>query len=214
METIRGKESREMDWPELKERIAGFDRVLLDLGTGDGRYVRRWAERQPDWFAIGVDASRENLREHSRARLSNMLFIISGAQVMPRELAGTASRLTINFPWGSLLDGLLVADSAVIDGIAALARRGAALELCLNAGALAELGRTLDAGADLIRENLIRSGWLVDAPRMLDVAALRALPSTWARRIAVGRDPRALMLSAVLLHAAPRAEGIHALALA
>ncbi len=214
MEIIRGSVSREMDGDELKERTAGFGRVLLDLGTGDGRYVRRWAERRPDWFAIGVDASRENLREHSRARLSNLLFIISGAQVLPRELAGMASRLTINFPWGSLLDGLLMADSAVLDGIAALARRGAALELCLNAGALAEFGRTLYAGADRIRENLIRCGWLVDVPRMLDTAALRALPSTWARRIAVGRDPRALMLSAALLHRVPKAEPIHALALA
>src|SRR5512143_369197 len=131
METIRGRVPRAMDWNELQEQMAGFDHVLLDLGTGDGRFVHRWAERHADWFAIGIDASRENLREHSRARLSNMLFVISGAQSLPPELTGMISRFTINFPWGSLLDGLLNPDPTVLDGLASLACRDATLELCL-----------------------------------------------------------------------------------
>ena len=65
---------------ELRERIAGYNHILLDLGTGDGRYVRYMAERHPNWFVLGIDTCRENLHEHSRAKLPNMLFIMAGCQ--------------------------------------------------------------------------------------------------------------------------------------
>ncbi len=34
-------------------------------------------EVHPNWFIIGVDACRENLREHSQTKLQNLLFIIA-----------------------------------------------------------------------------------------------------------------------------------------
>ena len=55
-------------------------------------------------------ACRENLREHSQAKLPNMLFVIASAQDLPRELNGLISHITINFPWGSLLESLLTGD--------------------------------------------------------------------------------------------------------
>src|SRR5512141_847165 len=116
METIRGKESRKLKPSEFRERIGRYGQVSLDLGTGDGRYVRYLAERHPHLFVIGVDSCRENLHEHSRTNLPNTLFIIAGARDLPCELSGLISHLTINFPWGSLLDGLLAADPALIQG--------------------------------------------------------------------------------------------------
>jgi hypothetical protein len=38
METIRGKTSLDLDLTELNERLANYHRIILDLGTGDGRY--------------------------------------------------------------------------------------------------------------------------------------------------------------------------------
>jgi 16S rRNA (adenine(1408)-N(1))-methyltransferase len=198
METIRGKSSFEMDRIELNERFAGYNRIHLDLGTGDGRFVRRLAERHPYRFVIGLDAARENLREHSRAKLPNMLFVIANAHSLPSELAGRISHLTINFPWGSLLQGLLHADPALMAGLAAVSRPAASLDVRLNSGALAEAGVTLEAGAAQIQGNLLRSGWQVDAPGLMDAPALRDFPSTWARRLAVGRDPRAAAMSGML----------------
>ncbi len=195
METIRGKTSRELNLNGLAERLAHYNRILLDLGTGDGRYVRHLAERHPYSFIIGLDACRENLHEHSRAKLRNMLFVIAGAQSLPRELDGLASGITINFPWGSLLDGLLDAGSILIEGLARVSRPATSLELRLNSGALAEAGATLESGADRIRANMLRFGWQADAPRVMDASALRAFSSTWGRRLAVGRDPRALVIS-------------------
>ena len=84
METIRGKMSHNLDLDGLKNRLQKYNHVRLDLGTGDGRYVQTLADRHPDWFVIGVDACRENLWEHSRARLVNMLFVIACAQELPQ----------------------------------------------------------------------------------------------------------------------------------
>ena len=172
-----------------------YDRVILDLGTGDGRYARTLADGHPRWFVIGVDSCRENLREHSRAKLSNLLFVIASAQELPQELMGLVSHVTINFPWGSLLESLLSADPKLIRGLKSVSRTGASLALRLNGGALAEAGKTLESGTDRIFYNLLQAGWQLEHPVIMDAGALRKFPSTWAKRLAFGRDPRAMLLS-------------------
>ncbi len=200
METILGKQSRKINLCDLVQPIARYDRVLLDLGTGDGRYVRELARQQPGCLVIGVDACRENLREYSRSELPNMLFVIAEAQHLPHELYGLASHITINFPWGSLLEGLLRPDPMLMQALELVASSRASLDIRLNADALAEAGSAPEAGADRIHSNLLCSGWLAEAPRRMDVAGLRAFPSTWARRLARGRDPRAIQIHSSIIH--------------
>jgi Methyltransferase domain len=194
METIRGRKSLTLDFNRWNERLANYNRIILDLGTGDGRYARTLAKGHPHWFIIGVDACRENLREHSQAKLQNLLFIIARAQELPRELDGLISHITINFPWGSLLESLLVSDSNLMRGLTSISRAKASLDLRLNGGALAEAGKTLEAGTDKIYFNLLGAGWQLDRPVIMDASALKKFPSTWAKRLAFGRDPRAMMI--------------------
>jgi len=198
MEMIRGRKSLELDVNGWKDQLAKYDRILLDLGTGDGRYARSLAETHPRWFVIGVDACRENLREHSRTKLENLLFVIASAQDLPRELDGLISHITINFPWGSLLENLLVSDSNLMRGLKVVSRARASLSLRLNGGALVEAGKTLEAGTDRIFYNLLGAGWQLERPVTMDAGALKKFPSTWAKRLAFGRDPRAMMLNGCL----------------
>jgi 16S rRNA (adenine(1408)-N(1))-methyltransferase len=195
METIRGRKSLELDLIGLTDRLANYKHLVLDLGTGDGRYARTLAESRPSWFVIGVDACRENLREHSQAKLKNLLFIIASAQELPRELDGLFSDITINFPWGSLLASLLAADPKLMHGLKSVSRPGASLHLRLNGGAFAEAGKTLEAGTDRIYFNLLQAGWQVKIPAIMDAQALKSFPSTWAKRLAFGRDPRAMTMN-------------------
>lgn len=195
METLRGKTSLEMTLIELQARLAGYSSLLLDLGTGDGRYARWAAEQYPDWFVIGLDACRENLQANARRELPNLLFVIANAQSLPTELTGLSGQITINFPWGSLLTSVLENDSAFLSGLTAVAGSGALVTLRLNGGALAEAGWRLETGAERIQANLNQAGWKLARPVWMDSRALRAFPSTWARRLAFGRDPRALALS-------------------
>jgi 16S rRNA (adenine(1408)-N(1))-methyltransferase len=107
VECIRGKTSAEIDAEGLAAGVARYGDVLVDVGTGDGRYVLHAARSCPTWFVIGVDACRENLRKASRNAPPNAMYVIANALALPRELGGMASRVTINFPWGTLLRGLL-----------------------------------------------------------------------------------------------------------
>jgi 16S rRNA (adenine(1408)-N(1))-methyltransferase len=195
METIRGRKSLELDVNGWKDRLKAYKRIILDLGTGDGRYARTLAEVHSDWFIIGLDACRENLREHSQAKLQNLLFIVANAQRLPGELDGLISHMSINVPWGSLLESLLAGDPKLIGGLKSISRARAALDLRLNGGALAEAGKTLEAGTDKIHYNLLQAGWQLENPVIMDASALKKFPSTWAKRLAFGRDPRAMMLS-------------------
>jgi 16S rRNA (adenine(1408)-N(1))-methyltransferase len=195
METIRGKTSHEIDFNELAERLTNYNHILLDLGTGDGRFVCRMAEQHQDRFFIGVDACRENLRANSQRKLPNALFIIASAQALPQELNRLISHVTINFPWGSLLESLLSGEPALMNGLSSISSPNAGVEIRLNSGALAEAGTALEAGAEKIHHNMLRSGWQVNAPVAINASALRNFPSTWAKRLAFGRDPRAIHLS-------------------
>jgi hypothetical protein len=198
METIRGKAFLDLNLNGLKERLASYNCIHLDLGTGDGRYVRYLADKHPDWFVIGVDSCRENLREHSRAKLPNMLFVIASGQNLPAELNGLVSHVTINFPWGSLLAGLLTCDPGLLNGLSSISRPNAQIEIHLNGGALAEAGTSLEDGAKLIYENINRYGWNLKAPHLMNDRTLRSFPTTWAKRLAHGRDPRAIALGGAL----------------
>jgi 16S rRNA (adenine(1408)-N(1))-methyltransferase len=170
--------------------------VLVDLGTGDGRFALHTARSNPAWQVIGVDACRENLRLATRTAPPNLSFVVANALALPPTLHGLASQITINFPWGSLAQGLLQEQLGLPAQLAAIARPGATLEIRLNGGALAELACELDAGAAQVMDLLGRHGFRAQPPQRLDAAALRACPSTWAKRLAFGRDPRGLYLRA------------------
>jgi len=195
METIQGRKSLELNVNGWKDWLATYNRIILDLGTGDGRYARALAGEHPDWFVIGVDSCRENLREHSRAKLQNLLFVIASAQDLPHELAGLISHITINFPWGSLLESLLAGDPKLIGGLESISGANTSLDLRLNSGALSEAGTTLEAGAETIHSHLLLAGWQVKPPAAVEACELKSFPSTWAKRLAFGRDPRAVILS-------------------
>ncbi len=94
---------------------------MVDLGTGDGRWVLAAAAADPNALVIGVDANADAMAEASRraagpARrggVSNALFVVASAEALPPELDGVADLVTIHLPWGSLLRGALALDEAV-----------------------------------------------------------------------------------------------------
>ena len=198
MEYIRGKTSAEIDADKLAAGVVGYGDVLIDVGTGDGRYVLHVARTSPTWFAIGVDACRDNLRKASRKAPPNALYVIANALALPKELGGMASKVTINFPWGSLLTALLDGEPMLLEGLLALARPGAELKMRLNAGALTEAGYTLESGGAWVRRALHEGGFDVGDLVRQDARELRQCHTTWAKRLAYGRDPRAVCVRATL----------------
>lgn len=198
MEIMRGKQTSFISTAALAERLIGYDTVHIDIGTGDGRFVQHVAQTRPDCLVIGIDACRENLQEVSRRAPENTLFVIANALALPPELDGLATQITINFAWGSLLQGLVDHDSALLAGLVAIARPNAKIEVRLNGGALAEVGWSLEEGAEQVRRVLVASGFKMRPPVALTAGELRVYPTTWAKRLAFGRDPRAMYLQGTL----------------
>jgi 16S rRNA (adenine(1408)-N(1))-methyltransferase len=194
MEIIRGKQTSFINASTLAQHLCEYDVVHIDLGTGDGRFVQHIAQMYPRCFVIGIDACRENLHEVSRRSPSNALFVIANAQTLPFELHGIATNITINFPWGSLLEGLLENDSALMESLAAIVRPNAELEVRLNGGALSEAGWSLEQGAARVHEVLAVNGFDLRPLVTLRAHELKMCPTTWAKRLAFGRDPRAVYL--------------------
>jgi len=79
---------------------------MIDLGTGDGRFVLAAASEHPERLVIGIDASVAAMAEASRRAaasprrggLANALFVAAGAEALPPELDGSADWLTAWFP--------------------------------------------------------------------------------------------------------------------
>lgn len=191
MEIIRGKDTSFID----ASAFAANETIHIDIGTGDGRFVRHTAQTCPSTLVVGLDANRENLVEVSRRAPSNTLFVIANALALPVELYAVATHLSINFPWGSLMKGMVEDDAGLMEGIKWIARPNAPLDVRLNAGALSEVGWTLEEGVDRVRDVLNVNGFRMRTPVMMTAHELKAYPTTWAKRLAFGRDPRAMVLS-------------------
>ncbi len=201
MEIIRGKNTSFISETALADLLKGYQRLHIDIGTGDGRYVQHLARQHPHDVVIGIDANRENLREISRRAPDNALFTIANAltltDTLPALLYGMAAQVSINFPWGSLMQGLLDDDPGLMHGLQAISHPRAALEVRLNGGALSEAGWTLEAGQQRVQQVLSCSGFIIRSAARLTADDLKRIPTTWAKRLAFGRDPRAVLLRGV-----------------
>lgn len=175
-----------------------YREITVDLGAGDGRFVRDLAIKHPASGAIAVDLCEANLRTSSRAGAGNALFVVADALALPAELNRVATRVTVNYPWGSLLRGLLDGHPDLLRGIEAIGREGTTLEIMFNGGALAEAGWTLESGSERVAAVLRQAGVTVATPRILGQADLRRSPTTWGKRLAFGRDPHAIRIEATL----------------
>lgn len=153
------------------------------------------AEAAPGWLWLGLDAAADGMAAASNVaarRLPNALFVRAAAEQLPPELSGLAAMVTLNFPWGSLLQGV-VRPHALGPALARLAREGATAVIRFSVDPVrdaAELERLGLAPADLETRALEHAwrlaGW-TGTTRELAANEARALPTTWARRLAV--DP-------------------------
>lgn len=172
--------------------------MTIDVGTGDGRAVLATAAAEPTTLVLGLDAAAASMAESSRRAavpshrggLPNAMFVLAAAEAPPTPLAGIAARVTVRFPWGSLLRGCLGADPAVAAGVARLLMApGGELELLLApagrdrlAGLPTEPAAIIEAAAAAFTLHELR----VFEARAASAAEIRVSHSRWARRLLAG----------------------------
>ncbi|GAB2729468.1 hypothetical protein GCM10027089_61370 [Nocardia thraciensis] len=170
--------------------------MRVDLGTGDGRAVLSAAAVDAQRLVIGVDANAAGMAEAARRALRtrggipNVLFVAAAVESLPPELDGIADEVTVNFPWGTLLRGLLTGDAAVLGGLSRIMKPGAALDILLSVTArdgLPGLPAIEDAAtvADLLAPYTAH-GLVVTGVRPLEPADVAAAGSSWGKRLGAG----------------------------
>jgi 16S rRNA (adenine(1408)-N(1))-methyltransferase len=165
--------------------------VVVDLGTGDGRSVLARAAADPDTLAVGLDASAAAMAEASRRAdrrgPANALFLAAGVESLAAgPLVGVADLVTVTFPWGSLLRGVVGLDPAATAGIAAVIAPGG--RIVVLASVLPEDGVEGIDTLDATWEPPIRAAWAGAGLRLLSMhpatdSDVAAAGSSWARRL-------------------------------
>jgi 16S rRNA (adenine(1408)-N(1))-methyltransferase len=173
--------------------------VTIDVGTGDGRAVLATAAREPRTLAFGLDASAAAMAEASRrasgpARkggLENAQFVLAAAETPPAPLHGVADLVTVRFPWGSLLRGVVGNDAAVAAGVASLVAAAGTLDIMLapsGRDGLAGVPVDPDGLADAVTRAFSPHGLRLTACSAATSEEIRATHSSWARRLGAERE--------------------------
>ncbi len=172
--------------------------MVVDIGTGDGRAVLDRARAEPASLILGVDAAAAAMagssRRGARRGPANAVFLAVGAEALAESpLAGRADLVTVTFPWGSLLRGVLGLDEAALAGVAAVVAPGGRAQLLASVVPSDRVDgiATLDA----CHEPVIRRAWgtagidLVSM-RPATAAEIARSGSAWARRLRANGDAR------------------------
>lgn len=114
--------------------------IVIDIGTGDGRFVSALARADPNKFIIGIDANVKPLekpsmkatRKPAKGGLANAMFIQAAVEDLPEELDGVADEIHVHFPWGSLLKAVATGDPIVLANLKRIAANDCLLELVIG----------------------------------------------------------------------------------
>lgn len=127
---------------DLSQFLSDYSKVHFDLGTGDGRYLYKLAQKDPSTAYVGVDASLPSLlsiankakRKPTKGGLKhhNFKVLLSPVEDLPRSLSRVADRITVNFPWVSLMDNFTRGDPTTLRVLSNLAKDDGELSVCLN----------------------------------------------------------------------------------
>ena len=214
MRILQGKKTIEVS-PDWREHIDASGRTtIIDLGAGDGRYAYECARTDPASTYVAVDPDAETLAEYAfrasrkpaRGGVENAVFVVAAVEALPPELQGVAERVRVNFPWGSLLRGLLEPRPAMLAAVASLLHEDGVIEVIMSYDPAhdtnAFAGDALPAlDAAYIDETLLpgyeAAGLRLTQWQRLTQDDALAVASTWGRRLLHARPRDVFFLTIV-----------------
>lgn len=208
---VLGKKTAPLDETELRALCERHQSVLIDLGTGQGKFVLDAARDDPTCLCIGVDAVAENMAKSARTAaasvkkggLANALFIRAAAEKLPGPLAGLADTLTVQYPWGSLMRIVSQPAPEHLPGLRAVCKDGAVLSVLLNYSVFEDLpylerlgmGDIVDPASNPEMEKAYAAAGFVITRREL-IHGDPPIRSAWGRHLVRGSARSTLMIDA------------------
>jgi len=183
--------------------------VIIDIGTGDGRFVYESARLNPTKFYIGIDPNTRPLkkisekihRKPAKGGAPNALFIQAAVDDLPAELDGVADEIHVHFPWGSLLHAVASGDVEVLRNLRRICAGGASLEVVIGLDSerdQAEIERlglsplTLEFIDNVLGPNYAAAGFQIVERGTIGAAEWPRINTSWARRLQ-GNERRSII---------------------
>ena len=174
--------------------------VIIDIGTGDGRFVYQSARLNPNKFYIGIDPNTHPLekisekihRKPAKGGAPNVLFIQSAVEDLPAELHGVANEVHVHFPWGSLLRAVATGDLDVLRNLRRVCAREALLEVVIgldperDQSEIERLGiasLTLEFIDNVLVSNYAAAGFRIIERGIIAASEWPRLNTSWAKRL-------------------------------
>lgn len=185
--------------------LNNYEKVHIDLGTGDARNIYRLAKKNPTTFYIGIDPVKDNMYEISKKTvkktakggLPNILLVIASIEHLPYELNDIADSISIFFPWGSLLECIIKPVEDNLLNISKVAKNFADFEFVTTYSDAYEEGEILRRNLPFIDAEYFQnskyvsamntSGFDIEDVEMYDNEYVKQFHSQWSKRLAFGR---------------------------
>ena len=203
LKILEGKKIVEVE--DLSVLRKTFHRVIVDVGTGNGKFVYDLALANPDVLYIGIEPAADNLLEYakkamkniSRKGSGNLVYLISSVEALDESLAGIADEVYVNFPWGSLLEGVVKGEEAILSRLSMLAKEDAALHLTFSYSSIHEPAEITRRGLPELNEAYIGGelrrryggcGLALGSFRVMEDKELKGYGTFWAKRLFLGKS--------------------------
>jgi 16S rRNA (adenine(1408)-N(1))-methyltransferase len=200
MIVITGDKKQEIDKQSFENLCKKFEKAILDIGTGDGRFVLKNALKDKKNLYVGMDPAEKQLKISSkkvnRKRLSNSLFILGSIENTPPELFSLIDKIFINLPWGTLLEKIVKSENSSVKNLYDLLKDEGEIEVIF--GYLPELEPSETKRLDLpkissevdvqqIFSSFKKHFTIVEMLR-INKKDLGKLETTWAKKLKFGND--------------------------
>ena len=184
--------------------------IVMDIGTGDGRYVSAAARENPNKFFIGIDANVKPLekpsmkatRKVSKGGLPNAMFVQAAIESLPEEFAGVADEIHIHFPWGSLLGSVARGEAEILSSLRSIAAANCLLEVVIGVDTerdASEISRLdIPELTDTYFKNTLASRYNASGFHTIEIKQLSpeewsGFETSWARKLS-GSSTRAVTM--------------------
>ncbi len=200
MISVSGNIKKDIDRKNFGSMVDKFEKAFLDIGTGDGRFVYKNAQKDKTVLYVGMDPAEKQLKTYSakanRKKLANCLFIVGSIENIPSELFSSFDEIYINLPWGSLLEKIVKTDIHSVNNIAKLLKKNGKVTIVLGYAQEfepSETKRLLLPKIDnkYIEENIVPSfekDFNIKVFRKIDKNDLDRIETTWAKKLKFGRN--------------------------
>jgi len=200
MIVVTGDKKNEISKETFRNVCGKYEKVILDLGTGDGRFVFKNAIKNKSTLYIGLDPAEKQIQIYSkksnRRRLKNVLYVIGSLENLPEELYSTVDKIFINLPWGTLLEKIVKSNETYTNELFKILKRNGEIEIIFGYVPELEPSETerldlpvIENESDVLKafSTFKKIFEVIEMNRLLK-EDLDKIETTWAKKLKFGKD--------------------------